>query len=139
MDSTQSLNEGSSRRPLADELPRMDRSKLRGFERIAVPVCDTINANLWLKGFLQLFVRYVTSTWVFELSRPRLVIDCFELLDDLDPPKGIILVSNHRSLFDMYVCCAVLYKKSRLLSRLHFPVRSNFFYTNPIEIGRAHV
>jgi len=112
----------------------MNRGKLRGFERVAVPLCDAINTTFWLKRTLQLFVRYITATWVFEMARPRLVLDGLDPLRELDPPKGIVLVSNHRSFFDMYVCCAVLYKHSGLLSRLHFPVRSNFWYTNPLGL-----
>jgi len=116
----------------SDSLPKMDRTKLRGFERISVRLCDAINTTLWLKRFLQLFVRYFTATWIYGLARPRLVIDGLDELSQLDPPRGIVLVSNHRSFFDMYVCCAVLYKRSSLLSRLHFPVRANFWYSNPI-------
>ena len=134
MSATESLQEDARLARAPSTLPRMDRRKLRGFERVAVPLCDAINTTPWLKKFLQLFVRYFTATWIFGLARPRLVLDGLGPLRELSPPKGIILVSNHRSFFDMYVCCAVLYKRSRLLSRLHFPVRSNFWYSNPIGV-----
>jgi 1-acyl-sn-glycerol-3-phosphate acyltransferase len=132
MNSAETLKDSSARARGATELPLMDRSKLRGFERLSVPLCDAVNTTFWLKRLMQLFVRYFTATWIYELARPLLVLDGLEPLRKLDPPKGIVLVSNHRSFFDMYVCCAVLYKHSSLLSRLHFPVRSNFWYTNPI-------
>jgi 1-acyl-sn-glycerol-3-phosphate acyltransferase len=57
-----------------------------------------------------------------------------EHVQDLAPPRGVILVSNHRSFFDMYVTSAFLYAHARFLRRLHFPVRSNFFYDNPLGI-----
>lgn len=135
MTSAETLEDNPVRAGDASRLPEMDRSKLRGFERFSVPFCDRINTSYRLKRFMQLFVRYFTSTWIYELARPLLVIDGLDPLRKLTPPRGIVLVSNHRSFFDMYVCCAVLYKHSGLLSRLHFPVRSNFWYSNPIGLA----
>jgi len=135
MNSTETVEDELVRAHAAPAFPRMDRSMLRGFERVAVPFCDRINTSYRLKRFMQLFVRYFTSTWIYELARPLLVVDGLDPLRKLAPPKGIVLVSNHRSFFDMYVCCAVLYKHTGLLSRLHFPVRSNFWYSNPIGLA----
>lgn len=42
--------------------------------------------------------------------------------------RAVILVSNHRSFFDMYVINAVLYRRAGFDQRLLFPVRANFFY-----------
>ena len=135
MNSTEQLQGDATRAQGAASLPRMDRSMLRAFERVSVPFCDRINTSYRLKRFMQLFVRYFTSTWIYGLARPLLVLDGLDPLRKLTPPKGIVLISNHRSFFDMYVCCAVLYKHTGLLSRLHFPVRSNFWYTNPIGLA----
>jgi len=117
-----------------DRLPKMDRSKLRGFERLTVPICDAINGTFWLKRFVQFFVRTVTASWIFFICRKRLVFHGLDHVRELKPPRGVILVSNHRSFFDMYVCSAVLYKRASFLSRIHFPVRSRFFYTNPVGL-----
>ncbi|MEE2829187.1 MAG: lysophospholipid acyltransferase family protein [Myxococcota bacterium] len=117
-----------------EHLARMDRSMLSGFERISLPVCDGVNSSPRLKSLLQFFVRTVSATWIFGIAFRRLVLTGLEHVRALDPPRGVILVSNHRSFFDMYVCSAVLYKRARFLRRLHFPVRSNFFYTNPVGL-----
>lgn len=134
MDSAQPIEDLVGASPVAEVMPKLDRRKLRGFERISVPVCDGVNGTFWLKKSVQFFVRTVTSTWIFGIARRRLLLEGLEHVRTLDPPRGVILVSNHRSFFDMYVCSAVLYKRARFLSRLHFPVRSKFFYTNPLGL-----
>lgn len=51
-------------------------------------------------------------------------------LDRVPPPKELtrfILVSNHRSYFDMYVVTMILFRAG-LKRRVLFPVRANFFY-----------
>jgi 1-acyl-sn-glycerol-3-phosphate acyltransferase len=52
-------------------------------------------------------------------------------LPPLDPKKSLLLVSNHRSFFDLYAVTAHLVA-SGLPHRILFPVRANFFYTNPL-------
>jgi 1-acyl-sn-glycerol-3-phosphate acyltransferase len=52
-------------------------------------------------------------------------------LPDLHQGKSFIVVSNHRSYFDLFVVTMVLFKKMGLKNRMIFPVRSNFFYDNP--------
>jgi 1-acyl-sn-glycerol-3-phosphate acyltransferase len=48
-----------------------------------------------------------------------------------DPAGSMILVANHRSLFDLYVTTAELVSRG-LPQRILFPVRSNFFYDHPL-------
>jgi 1-acyl-sn-glycerol-3-phosphate acyltransferase len=55
-------------------------------------------------------------------------------LDRLPPwseTKSVILVANHRSFFDLYVTAAELVSRG-LPHRILFPVRSTFFYDNPL-------
>ena len=54
-----------------------------------------------------------------------------ERLPELRPEQSFLLVSNHRSFFDLYVVSAYLVT-SGLPHRLLFPVRANFFYDNPL-------
>jgi 1-acyl-sn-glycerol-3-phosphate acyltransferase len=63
-----------------------------------------------------------------------------EGLDDLcalDPGNtGVMLVSNHRSFFDQYAMLLACYMGPVPWSkRLYFPVRSNFFYDQPLGIA----
>lgn len=117
-----------------DDMPLLPRDQLRGFEHVSVRVCDTINTTGWLKDFIQFFVRTVTATWIGWVSSFRWKFSGLDAVQALRPPKGVILVSNHRSFFDMYVCSAALYAKSTFMQRLIFPVRGRFFYTNPIGL-----
>lgn len=51
-------------------------------------------------------------------------------LPSFDPSASYILVSNHRSFFDLYAITSYLVRGG-LPHRLLFPVRSNFFYDHP--------
>lgn len=120
--------------PVLGELPKLPADRLRGLERFTIAVCDAINTTGWLKDFIQFFVRTVTGTWTRAISERRWKLDNFEPIRTLRPSKGVILVSNHRSFFDMYVCSSVLYRHANFLSRLIFPVRADFFYTSLVGL-----
>ena len=47
--------------------------------------------------------------------------------------KSYIVVSNHRSFFDLYVVTAYLVKRG-MPHRLMFPVRSQFFYDKRVGL-----
>jgi len=61
-----------------------------------------------------------------------------ENLDDLialRPDRGVMLVSNHRSFFDQYCMLLACYMgRVSWAKRLFFPVRSNFFYDQPLGV-----
>lgn len=57
-----------------------------------------------------------------------------ERLAGLSQSDGILLVSNHRSFFDLYELGMVLYKRSHLQQAVICPVRSNFFYERPLGV-----
>jgi 1-acyl-sn-glycerol-3-phosphate acyltransferase len=57
-----------------------------------------------------------------------------ERLARLTPHDGILLVSNHRSFFDLYMLMAALYRYTSLQQPLVCPVRGNFFYERPLGI-----
>ena len=54
------------------------------------------------------------------------------------PETGVMLVSNHRSFFDQYAMLLACYMGPvPWAKRLYFPVRSNFFYDQPLgDVGR---
>lgn len=105
----------------------MPRDRLRGVERLAVPMLERLSRTRWLKSGVHgvigtldsWFIRFITGRlWeVHGLEHTRIQAE-----------HGVILVSNHRSFFDMYICCSMLHFRSRLARRLYFPVRSSFFY-----------
>ena len=56
-----------------------------------------------------------------------------ERLPKLEPNQSFLLVCNHRSFFDLYVVIGELVRRG-LPQRIVFPVRANFFYTNPLGL-----
>ncbi len=113
-------------------IPEMASTNLVGFERLAVPFLTWLNTSTLPKNLIQIFVKHFSRRWVALIARHRWQLSNFDALRELDPPSSVILVSNHRSFFDMYVACAVLYQETRILDRLFFPVRKNFFYDHPL-------
>jgi 1-acyl-sn-glycerol-3-phosphate acyltransferase len=57
-----------------------------------------------------------------------------ERLSAIRPDDGILLVSNHRSFFDLYELATTLYRHTPLQQPMICPVRSNFFYERPLGV-----
>jgi 1-acyl-sn-glycerol-3-phosphate acyltransferase len=75
--------------------------------------------------------RYVGSTWIHYFTRHLRHVHGVERLPELSSDRSFILVSNHRSFFDLYVVTAELVRRG-LPHRILFPVRANFFYDTPL-------
>lgn len=91
-------------------------------------------ANLTRSGKLlqSSYLRNVSMRWVRFILERRMLIEGLAELRDLDPERGVLLVSNHRSFFDQYAALmAVMTYQARWGHRLNFPVRSEFFYDKP--------
>lgn len=117
--------------PLFEPLPR---DVLRGFEHVAVPLGEAINSWPRLKRFGASFGYHVPRNFVTWVTRHRWKIYGMENLSSLRAERGVILVSNHRSFFDMYVAACAVFTHGHFIERLYFPVRSNFFYDNPAGV-----
>lgn len=76
--------------------------------------------------------RLVPGPFVRWVTRPRWETHGVERVTSQPPPRGTILVANHRSFFDMFVTLSVLFIEYGMYDRLFFPVRAPFFYTNPL-------
>jgi 1-acyl-sn-glycerol-3-phosphate acyltransferase len=75
--------------------------------------------------------RHVGSSWIHYFTRQLRHVYGVERLPRLSPDRSFILVSNHRSFFDLYVVTAELVRRG-LPHRIVFPVRANFFYDTPL-------
>jgi 1-acyl-sn-glycerol-3-phosphate acyltransferase len=110
--------------------PKLPRDQLRGLERLSIPLGDAINSIGWIKNIIQVFGRYISTGWITLVTRNLLELHDIEPLQTLKPPRGVILVANHRTFWDMFVASAVLYRHVPWMQRIVFPVRAKFFYTN---------
>jgi 1-acyl-sn-glycerol-3-phosphate acyltransferase len=64
-----------------------------------------------------------------------MLVEGLEDIRALEPATGVMLVSNHRSFFDQYAMLLACYMGPVPWARhLFFPVRSNFFYDQPLGI-----
>lgn len=115
-------------------VPTMPRGRLRPMERVAVSLLDALNLSPTAKDAVQWAVRNVSARWVRACTRNLVTLHGVEHVAGLAPPKGVILVANHRSFFDMYVVSAFLYAHAGFLRRLYFPVRTTFFYENVLGV-----
>lgn len=70
------------------------------------------------------------ANWIDFSVRNLRHVRGLERLPGFDPNKSYIVVSNHRSFFDLYVITSFLVKRG-MKHRLMFPVRSKFFYDAP--------
>ncbi len=87
------------------------------------------NRKPWIKRIQQSYIRNVGVQWTSLLAGHRILADNIQSVVSLEPDRGVILASNHRSFFDQYFMMQALYaNKIGWIDRLFFPVRSNFFY-----------
>ena len=113
-------------RPSAEQL-----SLLHGFERTAFTIADTINRNPALKTAAHAFLRTVGAGWVHYCTRHIRHVYGLEHIRRLNPDRGVLVVSNHRSFFDMYAISCVMLRETDWINGMYFPVRSDYFYERP--------
>ncbi|MFO0662297.1 MAG: lysophospholipid acyltransferase family protein [Polyangiaceae bacterium] len=78
--------------------------------------------------------RKLGAIWIERCMKNVRHVYNLDRVPPLDPKKSYICVSNHRSFFDLYVVTAYLVYRDLLPHRILFPVRSKFFYDNPLGL-----
>jgi 1-acyl-sn-glycerol-3-phosphate acyltransferase len=108
---------------------------LSRIERLAIRFAELANEDPRGKWLQTRFLRGVSYVWVRAGIARRMFVEGLDDLMALRPDTGVMLVSNHRSFFDQYVLLLACYMGPVPWSkRLYFPVRSNFFYDQPLGI-----
>ncbi len=115
-------------------LTHEQRSLLRGFEQTAYAIAETVNHTPLLKRATHAYLRTFGAAWVHYTTRHLQHVWGLEHVQHLDPHRGVLLVSNHRSFFDMYVLSCVLLRRTSFIREMYFPVRGEFFYTQPTGV-----
>jgi len=106
---------------------------LTRMERLAVRFGEFANLDPRGKWLQTRFLRGVSYSWVRAAIAQRILVDGMEPLLSLQPEKGVMLVSNHRSFFDQYIMLLACFMgRAPWAKSLSFPVRSNFFYDRPL-------
>lgn len=83
---------------------------------------------------IRVLQRKLGAIWIEQCMKNVRHVYNVDRLPPLDPKKSYICVSNHRSFFDLYVVTAYLVYRDLLPHRILFPVRSKFFYDNPLGL-----
>src|SRR5262245_49513740 len=82
---------------------------------------------------VRLAQRYIGSNWIEHCTKNIRHVHGIDRLPTMDPKKSYLVLSNHRSFFDLYVIAGYLVNRD-MPHRLLFPVRSQFFYDKPIGL-----
>jgi len=108
---------------------------LSRIERLALRFGELANQHPRGKWLQTQLLRGVSYVWVRAVIARRILVEGLDDLLALRPETGVLLVSNHRSFFDQYAMLLACYMGPAAWSkRLFFPVRSNFFYDQPLGI-----
>jgi 1-acyl-sn-glycerol-3-phosphate acyltransferase len=104
-------------------------------ERLAKRFAELANEDPRGKWLQTRFLRGVSYVWVRAGIARRMLVEGLDDLMALRPETGVMLVSNHRSFFDQYCMLLACYLGPvPWAKRLYFPVRSNFFYDQPLGL-----
>ncbi len=100
--------------------------ELEPFERVSVQLLDWMHRHV--RGATERWLRTVSVGWMTLGSRRMLEPHGIERLSGLRYEDPILLVSNHRSFFDLYMLMLLLHQHTPLRQPVLCPVRADFFY-----------
>lgn len=117
--------------PSAQSPTRRELAVLGVSERLGFRLVHRMNRGGW-KTFWTFCQRHIGSLWIFLSTYNLMNVRGLEHFEKMDASRPLIMVSNHRSFFDMYTVSSVLFRRTKRPIRLYFPVRAKFFYDNPV-------
>ena len=106
-------------------------SVLSTTESLAVRLVRRMNTGAW-KKFWTFCQRHIGSLWIYLATYNLMNVFGIENVSSSDSDRPLVLVSNHRSFFDMYTISSVIFRRTPRPVTLFFPVRAKFFYDNVI-------
>lgn len=115
------------------DLVALGESRLSRLERRQIAfVRNTFESSRWDRA-IRLLQRVIGSTWIHHFTKHLRFVYGMERLPRFDKKKSFIIVSNHRSFFDLYVVTGHLVRLG-LKHRIVFPVRASFFYDSRLGL-----
>jgi 1-acyl-sn-glycerol-3-phosphate acyltransferase len=100
---------------------------LSPFERRAFELVERMNRGAW-KRFWVFCQRQVNARWIGWLSRPQLEVFGFEHVERTSGARPLLLVANHRTVFDLIVVTEVLFRRLDRPIQINFPIRGRGYY-----------
>jgi 1-acyl-sn-glycerol-3-phosphate acyltransferase len=101
-------------------------------ERIAYRIADFYNQKL--RVFARIWNRTFMLVLLTLLGGRRIKGYCVDRVAHITNEDRVVMVANHRSFFDFFVILWINFTRTRISSRILFPVRSTFFYTRPLGV-----
>jgi len=102
-------------------------------ERAALGLGAAINETRPGRAMQDVFLRGFGYVWMRAVLSSHALVDGLEAFRRLDPDRGVMLVCNHRSFFDLYAVSVGFFAgPSPWVERLSFPVKGDFFYERPL-------
>jgi 1-acyl-sn-glycerol-3-phosphate acyltransferase len=111
-----------------ERLEQSRAGRLTAVERMIWGATRSVNERPILKRLSHAFLRTGGAAWVYYCTRNLVHLTGEDAIGSLHPDRGVVLASNHRSFFDMYVISSVLLRRCSWIQRMYFPVRSAYFY-----------
>ena len=99
-----------------DEMFAEPDSDLSPMERVAVAVGRFTNETKLAKKVQQKFLRQVTTSWIGPFVARRTYVNGLERIMHLNPNRGVVIASNHRSFFDFYVLMLAIFSRGTPLN-----------------------
>lgn len=118
------------KKPRAETFAEVHK-RLSFLERFNIGFVRASFERRWLNRILLTCQRIIGAGWVDYCTRNLRVVRGLERLPPTSSNESLIVVSNHRSFFDMFVVNTILFRAG-FSQRMLFPVRSNFFYDHPL-------
>ena len=100
-------------------------------EKLGFRLTNRMNKGAW-KRLMTFCQRHIGSLWIKIATYNLMNVFGLENIENSDVNRPLLLVANHRSMFDMYVVSSVMFRQTKHPMILYFPVRAKFFYDNPI-------
>lgn len=112
------------------DLPAELSALLSPAERIAYAIAARANRGKLTKRVATAYLRGFSRPLVSACSSNLLHTMGVENLTALAPDRGVLVASNHRSFFDLYVISDQMLRSCPWVDSMYFPVRSEYFYTH---------
>ena len=109
------------------------KGKLTRIEAFNTRIIQKTFESQALDTLCRLGLVHIGARWVDICTRRLRVGHGLDRIGEVDKLQSFILATNHRSYFDLYLASMVLIKAG-LRNRMIYPVRSKFFFDNPLGL-----